>query len=172
MRLSAIGFSAGYLHHDTDPRAVTDIVDKVTRSRMMSGIRGKDTKPEMVLRRALHARGLRYRVHVKEIQGRPDIVFPRFRAVVFVQGCFWHRHKNCRFATTPATRTHFWQAKFAANVERDRVVREALLSLGWRMAIVWECALRRSHQPETAAEKVHDWLMTDKKVLEIVEQHP
>ena len=136
---------------------------------MMSGIRGKNTKPEMTLRRVLHARGLRYRVHVKEIQGRPDIVFPKYRAVVFVQGCFWHRHKDCRFATTPATRPDFWQAKFAANIQRDRVVREALLSQGWRMAIVWECALRKSHQSEVAADQVYDWLKTDKKFLELDE---
>ena len=144
-----------------------DIVDKKTRSRIMSGIRGKNTRPEMVLRRALHARGLRYRVHVKEIPGRPDIVLPKYRAVVFVQGCFWHRHKGCRFATTPATRSDFWQAKFAANVERDRVVREALSSLGWRMAIVWECALRKSHQTEVAADQVYYWLRTDNKFLEL-----
>lgn len=133
----------------------------------MSGIRGKDTKPEMVLRRALHARGLRYRVHVKEIQGRPDIVFPKYHAVVFVQGCFWHRHEGCRFATTPATRPDFWKEKFAANVQRDRVVGETLLSLGWRMVVVWECALRKPHQSETAADQVYGWLKSDRQFLEI-----
>lgn len=137
---------------------------------MMSGIRGKNTKPEMVLRRALHARGLRYRVHVKEIRGCPDIVFPKYCAVVFVQGCFWHHHRNCRFATIPATRTDFWQEKFAKNAERDRIVREALLSLGWRMAIVWECALRKSHQYETVADMIYSWLKTEEKLLELAEQ--
>ena len=136
---------------------------------MMSGIRGQNTKPEMVLRRALHALGLRYRVHVKEIQGRPDIVFPKYHTVVFVQGCFWHRHKGCRFTTTPTTRTDFWQAKFATNVERDKVVKEALLSLGWRIAIIWECALRKPHQPQAAADLVCAWLKTDKQLLELAE---
>ncbi len=159
--------SHGNHHGFGSPGVMTDIVDKKTRSRMMSGIRGKNTRPEMVLRRALHARGLRYRIHVREIPGRPDIVLPKYRAVVFVQGCFWHRHKGCRFATTPATRTDFWQAKFAANVERDRAAREALSSLGWRVAIVWECALRKSDQAEAAADQVHDWLRTGNKFLEL-----
>lgn len=135
-----------------------DIVDKKTRSRMMAGIRGKHTKPEVVLRRALHARGLRYRLHAKGIPGRPDLTFPKYNAVVLVHGCFWHRHQGCRYATTPATRTDFWQAKFAANMERDRVVRADLAAAGWRAATVWECALRKPELVLATAEMVSDWL--------------
>ena len=95
---------------------MADIVDKKTRSRMMAGIKGKNTKPELVLRRALHARGFRFRLHGKEFPGRPDLVFPKHGAVIFVHGCFWHRHSNCRYATNPSTRMEFWQGKFDANV--------------------------------------------------------
>ena len=116
---------------------MTDIVDKQTRSRMMAGIKGKDTKPELVLRRALHARGFRYRLHSKNVPGRPDLVFPKHHAIVFVHGCFWHRHEGCRYTTTPSTRPEFWQAKFDANVNRDGAVQGQLLEAGWRVATVW-----------------------------------
>ena len=109
---------------------MTDIVDKHTRSRMMAGIKGKDTKPELVLRRALHARGFRYRLHSKNVPGRPDLVFPKHHAIVFVHGCFWHRHEGCRYTTTPSTRPEFWQAKFDANVTRDGAVQGQLLEAG------------------------------------------
>ena len=105
---------------------MTDIVDQQTRSRMMSGIRGKNTKPELALRRALHARGFRFRLHSGKVHGRPDLVLPKHRAVVFVHGCFWHRHEGCRYATTPSTRPEFWRAKFDANVARDSAVRTRL----------------------------------------------
>ena len=119
-----------------------DIVDPVTRSRMMSGIKSKNTRPELAVRQFLHARGLRYRLHARELPGRPDLVFPSRRAVVFVHGCFWHRHQNCRYATTPATRTEFWLAKFRDNVNRDFRNRDALLALGWRPFVIWECETR------------------------------
>lgn len=146
---------------------MTDIVNKETRSRMMAGIRGKDTKPEMALRRALHARGLRYRLHVKGIPGRPDLLFPKFKAAVFVHGCFWHRHDGCRYTTTPATRTEFWQSKFADNVARDASVCEALTGAGWRVATVWECALRKPDQVDAAAELLAKWLVSDGQNCEI-----
>jgi DNA mismatch endonuclease (patch repair protein) len=120
---------------------MVDIVDKATRSRMMSGIRGRNTQPELTLRRALHRRGFRYRLHVAGLPGRPDIVFPRFRAVIQVHGCFWHRHAGCRFCTTPASNSPFWNEKFSRTVERDRITTNQLLKAGWRVAIVWECAL-------------------------------
>ena len=123
---------------------MADVVTPEVRSRMMSGIRGKDTKPEMLLRRSLHALGLRYRLHVADLPGKPDLVFPRFKAVVFVNGCFWHRHAGCRYATTPATRRDFWERKFAANVARDEANQHRLLENGWRVLIVWECALKKS----------------------------
>lgn len=105
---------------------MTDIVDSQTRSRMMSGIRGKNTKPELALRRSLHALGLRYRLHAKGIPDKPDIVMPKCRAVVFAHGCFWHGHAGCRYATVPATRSEFWEVKFYANVVRDAAVQSAL----------------------------------------------
>lgn len=109
---------------------------------MMAGIRGKNTRPEMIVRSALHAKGLRYRLGGCSLPGKPDLVFSRQRKAVFVHGCFWHRHAKCRYATTPATREAFWQAKFATNVERDRRVQEKLRELGWSVHVVWECELR------------------------------
>ena len=108
----------------------------------MAGIRGKDTKPERLLRSALHAQGMRYRLHVRELPGRPDIVLPRYRTVILVHGCFWHRHSGCRFAAMPETRQEFWVEKFAATVARDKRNVEALSLAGWRVAIVWECAIK------------------------------
>lgn len=133
---------------------------------MMAGIKGADTKPERDLRLALHARGLRYRLQAKNLAGRPDLVFPRHRAVVFVHGCFWHRHAGCRYATLPATRPDFWQTKFAANVLRDERVRAELLQDGWRVATVWECALRRRTQREAVADQVTEWLFSKKVLFE------
>jgi DNA mismatch endonuclease (patch repair protein) len=123
---------------------MTDIVDQATRSRMMAGIRGKNTRPELRLRKALHAQGFRFRLHDTRLPGTPDIVLPKWRAAIQAHGCFWHRHEGCRFTTTPATRPEFWQVKFARNVERDYRNKECLLKAGWRAAIIWECALRES----------------------------
>ena len=134
-----------------------DIVDQATRSRMMAGIGSRDTVPELALRRALHALGLRYRLHDRKLPGTPDLVFRRFGAVCFVHGCFWHRHDGCPYATTPNTRTEFWQDKFDANVERDRRNRRDLLQAGWRLAIVWECALRKRGELGTALN-LKQWL--------------
>lgn len=150
---------------------MTDIVDQETRSRMMAGIGGKDTKPELVLRRALHARGLRYRLHGKAIKGRPDLVLPKFRAVILVHGCFWHRHFGCRYATAPSTRPEFWNAKFAANVARDATVKAALLGAGWRVATIWGCALRKLQQVEATADVLVEWLTTNSVELEIGEDN-
>ena len=132
-------------------------MDSETRSRMMSNIRGKDTKPELTLRRALHARGLRYRLHVKDLPGRPDLAFPKFRAVVFVHGCFWHRHAGCAKATNPGTRVQFWREKFESNVKRDQRNSERLKIMGWRVHTVWECELT-NRLVECAAERVETWL--------------
>ena len=118
-----------------------DVVDAATRSRMMAGIRGKDTAVEVAVRRQLHALGYRFRLHQKDLPGRPDIVLPRYRAAVFVHGCFWHRHAGCVYATNPATRSAFWQAKFEANVRRDAAAVERLMSGGWSVAVIWECAV-------------------------------
>src|SRR5438045_1046286 len=115
-----------------------DIVTPAVRSRMMSGIRGKDTGPERIVRSAAHRLGLRFRLHVRTLPGRPDLVFPKYRTVILVHGCFWHRH-GCGLAAVPQTRTDFWMAKFAANVERDRNTRLRLEEEGWRVLEVWEC---------------------------------
>jgi DNA mismatch endonuclease (patch repair protein) len=134
---------------------------------MMSGIRGKNTKPELALRRALHARGFRFRLHSGKVHGRPDLVLPKHRAVVFVHGCFWHRHEGCRYTTTPSTREEFWQAKFTANVARDAAVRGKLLKDGWRVATVWECALRRPHQIVASIDSLSAWLRSEEDQIEI-----
>lgn len=136
---------------------------------MMAGIRGKDTKPEMALRRALHARGFRFRLHARQVLGRPDLLLPRYRAVVFIHGCFWHRHAGCRYMATPTTRPEFWQAKFAANTARDSAVRAALVEAGWRVATVWECALRRPDRVATAAGLLAGWLRSRGELIEIGE---
>ncbi len=137
---------------------MADNVDRHVRSRMMASIRSKDTKPELVLRRALHSRGFRFRLHSNRIKGRPDIVLPKYRAVVFVHGCFWHRHKGCRYTTTPSTRPEFWRSKFEANTARDKAVQESLLDEGWRVAVVWECTLRRYQEINAAADALSEWL--------------
>ena len=112
-----------------------------TRSRIMSAIRGKDTKPEMIVRRALHAAGFRYRLHQRDLPGRPDIVLTRLRTVVLVHGCFWHHH-GCRYSNWPKTRKEFWRKKIEANVARDRRTRFFLRASGWTVEVIWECELR------------------------------
>jgi len=118
---------------------VADIVDRATRSRMMSGIRGADTTPERLVRSYLHRAGLRFRLHARDLPGSPDVLLPRWRTAVFVHGCYWHRHRGCRFATTPSTNRAFWRRKFAANEARDRRNVRRLRALGWRVITVWEC---------------------------------
>ena len=120
---------------------MTDIVDSQKRSEMMSRIRGRDTKPELVVRRIAHRLGYRFRLHRKDLPGCPDIVFPRYRAVILVHGCFWHRHPDCTYAYTPKTRVRFWQDKFEGNVVRDRRNQTALQELGWRVLVIWECEI-------------------------------
>lgn len=131
---------------------------------MMAGIRGKDTKPELLLRKAMHARGFRFRLHDRRLPGSPDLVFPRYRAAVFVHGCFWHRHEDCRFATTPATRPEFWAEKFKANVARDMKHEAALVAAKWRVAIVWECRIKNSL--EDTADELACWLENEKSAEE------
>lgn len=123
----------------------------------MAGIRSKDTKPELTLRRALHARGLRYRLHDRKLPGKPDIVLRRYKAAIFVHGCFWHRHEGCRYTTIPATRTEFWEEKFRANVLRDQRNLKLLRDAGWRVAIIWECDLK-NYAPNVVASEINDWL--------------
>lgn len=131
------------------------MVDSLTpaqRSERMSRIRGKDSQPELALRHVLHRLGLRYRLHAKELPGKPDLVFPRHKAVVFVHGCFWHRHEGCKIATTPKSNTPFWIEKFEKNVARDNRSAAALTDLGWRVFVVWECDLAPSKVDATGEQ--------------------
>lgn len=116
-----------------------DIVPPGKRSRMMAGIKGKNTKPELVVRKLVHGMGLRYRLHRKDLHGSPDLVFSRMKKVIFVHGCFWHRHLGCRFAYTPKSNTSFWVNKLEGNMRRDALTLTALDALGWQVLIVWEC---------------------------------
>ncbi|WP_258909116.1 very short patch repair endonuclease [Pseudomonas putida] len=128
-----------------------DIVSKEVRSRMMAGIRGSHTSPEIKVRRLLHRHGFRFRLHGKKLPGKPDLVLPRYRVCIFVHGCFWHRHPGCRYATTPKTRAEFWQHKFDQNMSRDNKVKNELLASGWRVIELWECGIR-------GPESELDWL--------------
>lgn len=121
---------------------MADIVDAATRSRMMSGIKGKDTKPEMAIRKMLHAAGFRYRLHDKRLPGKPDLVLPKYNTAIFVHGCFWHGHENCPLFRLPGTRQEFWSDKIGGNVKRDQSNSRALLESGWDVVTVWECAMR------------------------------
>lgn len=150
---------------------MTDVVDKATRSRMMAGIRGINTKPEILLRRALHAAGFRYRLYVKELPGKPDMVFPRHGAVIFVHGCFWHCHSGCKWAANPSSNVEFWTQKLNSNVKRDTRNVESLRKLGWRVAHVWECATRL-HPIEEVAESVGMWLLNSNPTLTLPRRPP
>ena len=121
---------------------MTDVFSKSKRSEVMSRIKGQNTKPELVVRSLLHRLGYRFRLHRTTLPGKPDIVLPRFKTVIFVHGCFWHRHKDCRFAYTPKSRTDFWLKKLESNVLRDIQVKSDLETLGWRVITIWECELR------------------------------
>ena len=122
----------------------TDVLTPEQRRLVMSRIRGKDTRPELLMRRGLHRRGLRYRLHGADMPGKPDIVFPKYRTVIFVHGCFWHGH-GCSLFRWPKTRAAFWKAKINRNMDRDRAVLVALKADRWRTLVVWECALRGRH---------------------------
>jgi DNA mismatch endonuclease (patch repair protein) len=150
--------------YDPGNAAMADTVDKATRSRMMAGIRGKDTKPEMAIRSALHSAGFRYRLHVAGLPGRPDVVFPKYRAVIFVHGCFWHRHPDCWWTTTPSSNALFWAEKFDQNVARDNRNIACLKKMGWRVAIVWECTLRAQSQ-EKVVVAIEQWLISNRRSL-------
>lgn len=119
-----------------------DIVSKEKRSRMMSGIKGKNTKPELLLRSALHKLGFRFRIQRKDLPGKPDIVLPKYKTIIFVHGCFWHRHPGCKYAYTPKSNIGFWTNKLEGNVIRDCLTEKALEEMGWRILIVWECEVK------------------------------
>lgn len=145
-----------------------DVVDAATRSRMMSGIRSKDTKPELVVRRGLHALGFRYRLHDRRLAGKPDLVLPRWRAAIQINGCFWHGH-DCVLFRWPGTRQEFWRSKIGRNIERDREVKGALDRAGWRVLTVWECALKGPSRigADAVVSAAADWLRSDARGGEI-----
>jgi DNA mismatch endonuclease (patch repair protein) len=135
---------------------------------MMSSIRGKNTKPEWLVRRGLHAKGFRYRLHVKELPGKPDLVLPKYKAAIFVHGCFWHGH-DCPLFRWPSTREEFWREKIRSNVGRDARNVETLLNRDWRVATVWECGLRRKGGAEIAVAKISAWLISGGAEMEFKE---
>jgi DNA mismatch endonuclease (patch repair protein) len=134
---------------------VADHVDKAKRSLIMAAVHSEDTGPEMAVRKIVHALGYRYRLHVAALPGCPDLVFPARSKVIFVHGCFWHRHNGCRYASSPKTNRVFWENKFAANVARDRRARRELKKMNWAVLTVWQCELKK---PEKLTERLDDFL--------------
>jgi len=122
----------------------SEVINEVSeqRSRNMSAIKSKNTKPEIFVRKLLHSKGYRFRLHKKDLPGSPDIVLPKYKTVIFVHGCFWHRHQNCKYASNPKTRREFWEKKFKENIERDKKTQKKLKNLGWKTNIVWECEVK------------------------------
>ena len=137
------------------------------RSRVMRAVRGRDTGPELALRRLLHGLGYRFRLHRKGLPGTPDLVFSARRKAVFVHGCFWHLHQGCRYAKMPATRPSFWKAKLEANVERDRRAVENLQALGWRVLCVWECSTRDAEAAAGLQGAMNSWIESSERLGEI-----
>lgn len=137
---------------------MVDVVSPADRSRMMAGIKGKNSQPELLVRRLLFASGYRFRLHRRDLPGTPDIVMPGSKVAIFVHGCFWHMHRGCRYAKMPATRPDFWKAKLEANVERDSRAVEKLQALGWRVLCVWECATRDLEAAAGLQDAMSAWI--------------
>ena len=136
---------------------MADRLSPERRSYLMSRVRAKDTTPELRVRKSAHAMGYRFRLHRRDLPGKPDLVFPRLGKIIFVHGCFWHRHEGCRFATNPKSRTKFWSAKFERNVERDCLVQAELRALGWDVLVVWECETREPVRLENVLSEFLFW---------------
>lgn len=132
---------------------MVDVVNKATRSRMMSGIRAKNTYPEKFLRKGLHALGFRYRLHAKNIPGKPDVVLPKYKALIEIYGCFWHGH-GCRYCKTPSTNTLFWKNKIIENQRRDKRNLGRQMEAGWRCLVVWECAIRMAQRSSNTLDTI------------------
>ena len=135
---------------------MADTVSKEKRSEIMSHVTGKETKPEIIVRKYLFARGLRYRKNVKRLPGTPDIVFPKYKTAVFVNGCFWHGHKGCRYSHLPSTNFEYWEKKIADNIERDERKKRELEGLGYRVLIIWKCQLKSNTKIETLEALYHN----------------
>ncbi|MCH5511829.1 DNA mismatch endonuclease Vsr [Pseudomonas syringae] len=147
-----------------------DVVDSATRSRMMAGIQGKNTSPELLIRKALHARGFRFRIHAKHLPGKPDLILPKYKAVIFIHGCFWHGH-DCRFFKVPKTRTEFWLEKIGKNKTRDSTQIASLQFLGWRVLVIWECAVRcmKKQHSTLLVDLVSNWVVSGSEYLQLEE---
>ncbi len=147
---------------------MTDVVSPETRSRMMSGIRGKDTRPEMLIRKLLHRRGFRYRLHDKKLPGKPDIVLPRYRAVIMIHGCFWHGH-DCHLFKWPLSNAPFWNEKLTKNKSVDERSYNSLKDAGWRVLTIWECALKGKLKlpVKQIADEIVVWLNSNTSDIEI-----
>ncbi len=135
---------------------------------MMAGIKGKNTKPEMLVRKALFAAGYRFRLHRKDLSGSPDIVLPGRKVAIFVHGCFWHAHQGCRLAKLPTTRPDFWRKKLGRNAARDAAAVNALRLQGWRVLVIWECFLRQQRGLSEIAAAVSDWMVQGMETGELV----
>ncbi|MES2275438.1 MAG: DNA mismatch endonuclease Vsr [Bacteroidota bacterium] len=140
---------------------MADVHSKETRSFNMSRIRGKDTKPEMLVRKFLFANGFRYKLHDKSLAGKPDIVLPKYKTVIFIHGCFWHGHKGCRYFVIPKTRPEWWTAKIGNNKARDAIAADTLISKGWRVIEVWECDLKNAAFNKTALNLIASLTRSD-----------
>ena len=134
---------------------MADVKTPEQRSRNMAAIKGKDTKPEMIVRKYLFSRGLRFRVQVRKLPGKPDIVLPKYKTAIFVNGCFWHGHEGCKYFRLPKSNVEFWKEKIERNIERDRESMQALLDLGWKVIRVWECELRNKANREETLNKIY-----------------
>lgn len=139
---------------------MADVMTPKQRSRCMAAVKGKDTKPEMIVRKYLFSRGLRFRVQVKKLPGKPDIVLPKYKTVIFVNGCFWHGHEGCKYFRLPKSNVEFWKEKIERNIERDRESMQALLDLGWKLIRVWECELRNKANREAILNKIYNSITT------------
>ena len=142
---------------------MADVVSAEVRSRMMSGIRGKNTKPELIIRRGLHARGFRYVIHDVRLPGKPDLVFPKYRALIFIHGCFWHGH-DCHLFKWPKTRTEFWRTKIERNRAIDQKTVTAIKRLKWRCCVVWECSLKSPSRLREGrvVDRISTWLLSNR----------
>lgn len=134
---------------------MADVMTPEQRSRCMAAIKGKDTKPEMIVRKYLFSRGMRFRVQVRKLPGNPDIVLPKYKTVILVNGCFWHGHEDCKYFRLPKSNVEFWKEKIGRNIERDRESMQALLDLGWKIIRVWECELRNKANREDTLNKIY-----------------
>lgn len=146
---------------------MADLVSPEVRSQMMAGIKGKNSAPELLVRKVLFAAGFRFRLHQRDLPGTPDIVLPSRKTAIFVHGCFWHMHTGCKYAKTPSTRREFWRAKLDANVKRDQQAVDKLVEMGWRVLIVWECATRQADAASLLTTLVIDWINSEAQRGEI-----